>query len=332
MAFMTLKKYLFDDQVELRRVMSIMFKGIAANAVQVEAGGTARLQAQMEAIEATLKEEFTSEHLLVAAGAAMQTLEGHNQRTTQFITRQGAELQKIIAMLAESVMRIGGSSQRSVQVLAEIKAHLEHATGLEDLHEVKGRLGICLEQVCSESARRQSEAESAIAELQSHIVRAEAHAKLPPDFDPVTELPGRAAADLALREALAGPGRKYVGVLVLDRLQSINARFGSSIGDRVLAELARHIAAGLSAGDTLFRLAGPTLLAVMPRQCSIDRMRIDLKPVFSKPLEKEFNVGGRDVLIPVSAAWTIFALVPPLDTILKHVDAFVASQIPKDYL
>jgi len=236
------------------------------------------------------------------------------------------------AMLSESVLRISGSSERSQQALAEARSHLDQAIDLEDLQKVKTLLGTCLEQVCQESLLQKEEALAAIAEMQRHVEQAEEPIARPPEVDPVTGLPGRSHGETAVCEALHLPGRKYVGVLVLDRLQSINARFGNRIGDQVLAELTRHLKANLMATDSLFRWSGPTLLVVMSRHCTLDRIRIDVKPLFGKSVEREFDVGGRSVLIPVAAAWAVFGLVPPATTILKHIDAFVASQMPKDYL
>jgi diguanylate cyclase (GGDEF)-like protein len=332
MAIETLRRYLSDEDLELRRVLSVLFKGIVTTAVRADEEDWAGLKNDIERIDATIEGEFTTEHLLVAAGAAVQALDSYNQRTTRFTRRQGIELQKIIAMLAESVITITGSSERSVQALGKIQANLEHAGGLEDLQNVKAQLSMCLEQVCQESVRRRKEADASIAQLQQHIQRAESHLTPTHDIDPITDLPVRPAADAALAVALAKPGRKYVGVLVLDRLKSINARFGDEVGDRVLAELARHIRTNLPAGDLLFRWSGPTLVAVMPRQCSIDRMRTDLNAIFGKPIQREFTIAGRTVLIPISAAWAVFALIPPLATILKHVDTFAANQAPLDYL
>ncbi len=328
----TLRRYLSDEDVELRRVVSVLFKGLVTSAVRADEEEWNSLKSDIEHIDATIGGEFTTEHLLVAAGAAIQALESYNQRTTRFSRRQGIELQKIIAMLAETVITITGSSERSTSALGEIKANLEHASSLEDLQNVKSQLSKCLEQVCNESARLRKEADLSISQLQQHIQRAEAHLISTGEVDPITELPLRSGADAALASALAKPGRKYVGVLVLDRLKSINARFGNDVGDRVLAELAHHIQTSLPPGDLLFRWSGPALVAIMPRQCSIDRMRTDLNTVFGKPIQREFTIAGRTVLIPVSAAWAVFALLPPLATILKHVDTFVSSQAPMDYL
>jgi GGDEF domain-containing protein len=328
----TLKKYLYDWQPELRRVMSIIFDGLVNSAVRSDESEYADLRAELKQIESTIDEDFTTERLLAAAGDAIHSLEEYNQRTTRFIRQQGAELRKMIGMLSESILRIGDSSERSQQALEGIQSNLKQARGLEDLQKLKARLGTCLEQLCVEALRQKEDSKTAIAELRQHIDHTEVPVPYLAEVDPVTGLPGRGAAEAALREAASQPGRKYIGILALDRLQSINARFGAGIGDQVLAELARHTQRSLTPGDGIYRWTGPALLTIMPRQCTIDRMRLDVKPVFSKCLDKEFDVGGRNVLIPVSPAWAVFGLAPPVATILKHIDTFVASQTPRDYV
>ncbi len=329
---MTLKKYLYEWEPELRQVISTLLDGMVNSAVRSDESEHASLVENLQRIESGIDEEFSAERLLAMATEAIRELDEYNQRTTRFIRQQGAELRKMIAMLSESILRIGDSSERSQQALEGIQNNLRQAHGLEDLQKLKARLGVCLEQLCQESLRQKEESKAAIAELRQHIDGVEVSIPAPPDIDPVTGLRGRAAAEATLRELAAQPGRKYVGILVLDRLQSITSRFGPAIGDQVLAELARHIARNAAEGDLLFRWSGPTILVAMSRQCSIDRMRMDVKPIFSKCLDKEFDVGGRNVLIPVSPAWAIFGLIAPATTILKHIETFVASQAPRDYV
>lgn len=328
----TLKKYLYEWEPELRRVISTLLDGMVNSAVRSDQDEHSALVQSLKDIESGIDEEFSTDRLLAVAADAIRALEEYNQRTTRFIRQQGAELRKMIGMLSESILRIGDSSQRSQQALDSIQTHLRLAHGLEDLQQVKQRLAGCLEELCQESQRQKEESKAAICELRQRVDHVEVSIPVSVDIDPVTGLRGRNAAEAALREMSSQPGRKYIGVLVLDRLQSINARFGAAIGDQVLAEMARHIQRNLPSSDFLFRWSGPTLLVVMPRQCSIDRMRMDIKPVFGKCLDKEFDVGGRNVLIPVSPAWAVFGLIAPVATILKQIDTFVANQAPRDYV
>ena len=45
-----------------------------------------------------------------------------------------------------------------------------------------------------------------------------------------------------------------------------------------------------------------------------------------------FDVGGRQVLIPVTAAWSVFMLIPPVATAVRHIQSFIASQGAGDYV
>lgn len=332
MSLTTLKRYLYERDPEFGRLMSMIFSGVAASAVRRDGEEHAGLRAELTAIELELGDDFTVQHSLAAVESAMRSLEQYNHRTAKFIRQQEVELQKMIKMLAQAVLSISGSSEVSSRMLGEIQDSLLQATGLDDLHNVKAQLQVCLEQVCRESARQKEEAQASIVELQGHLAHPDTAVQAPQEIDPVTKLPSRSAAEAALREACQAPGRKYLGVLVLDRLKSINSRFGNAVGDQVLEELTRHIELHLSPTDSLFRWSGPTLLAVLRRQCSIDRIRAEVKPFFNKCIEKEFNVGGRNVFIPISPAWAVFAMVPPLSMVVQHVDAFVSSQSPKDYV
>jgi hypothetical protein len=38
------------------------------------------------------------------------------------------------------------------------------------------------------------------------------------------------------------------------------------------------------------------------------------------------------VVIPIATNWTVFQITPPLEALLKKVDAFTAAQMPRDYI
>ena len=37
------------------------------------------------------------------------------------------------------------------------------------------------------------------------------------------------------------------------------------------------------------------------------------------------------MMIPISASWSIFALAPTLEAVMKQLEAFTAAQAPRDY-
>jgi diguanylate cyclase (GGDEF)-like protein len=146
----------------------------------------------------------------------------------------------------------------------------------------------------------------------------------------VTGLPKREAAESAFAELARTGGRKYLVTVVIDRLQSINNRFGNAVGDQVLKIMAEYVAQHLGA-DGLFRWSGPALVAILRRQESIDRVRTEMKRIIDVRLDKLFDLGGRSALVPITVSWSVIGLVPPATIASKHIDGFVASQMPRDY-
>jgi GGDEF domain-containing protein len=195
-------------------------------------------------------------------------------------------------------------------------------------------LGECLDKVSEEAERQKNETAASLLELQRNAEKAQAkpNANTESDIDPVTGLPSQAAAKATFAAALSTPGRKFIITMVVDRMQPINARFGNAVGDRLLRALRKYVEAKvISEGDRLFRWSGPTLVALMSRQESIDQVRGSLKRLLDVKLDNEVNVGDRSAIIPLSVAWSVMGLIPPAVNIPSFIDRFVAAQTPRDY-
>jgi GGDEF domain-containing protein len=107
----------------------------------------------------------------------------------------------------------------------------------------------------------------------------------------------------------------------------VNTRFGRAAGDRVLAVAADHFRNALSPYDELYRWSGPVFLAVLPRAERIDHVRAKACLFAGAKLEVPVEVGLHTVLVPVSTSWAIFPFLPPLEDLIRVLDAFVAVQI-----
>ena len=330
MSLVTLRKYFKDDIEEdaQRRLIAILLEGIVNHAVRLDDDDYKLFRREIEGIEQRALQEATSEGRVGAAGSAVSALEAYS--TTRVARRNAAELQNMIAMLAQAVITISSGNERSANTLYGIKRTLEHAAELEDVKKVRERLGSCLQGICEETARQKQEAEAAISEMRQQIQRAQANACMAADMDLVTGLRTRGAAEAAMRDALSAPGKTYIAVMVMERLQSINARFGNAIGDQLFRILAGRLQDGLKPGDRLFRWSGPTLLMMLTRTYGIDQARSEVRGLLDVS-PAEFDLGRPSISIGLSTAWTVVGLIPPLGTILKHLETFIASQTPRDY-
>lgn len=145
--------------------------------------------------------------------------------------------------------------------------------------------------------------------------------------DLVTGLPGRNLAEEALHSAATSPEGKYLLVAVITRAPAVDRRFGPAAADRVLAVAAEHFRKALFPHDMLYRWDGPVFLAILPRAERIDMVRSMARRFASAKLEIRLEVGGHTLLFPVSASWAIFQFLPPVEDVIRVVDAFIAVQI-----
>jgi hypothetical protein len=125
-------------------------------------------------------------------------MENYNRHITAYMRRQNTELQSIVSMIADTVVRIGGGNSRSAERLQEIGKNLEEVAGLDDLRELKARLGECLHTFRDETQRQKAESDAAIQALHRELEQRAASA-------------GAISADLhAMMEAARGGRHVYL--------------------------------------------------------------------------------------------------------------------------
>jgi GGDEF domain-containing protein len=337
----SLKPYLFGDKSNTdsayRRIIGLFLQGIALQAVEGEKSDYDRFRSNIDEFARKITPELPMPELLLAVGGALQTMEDYNRRTSQVIRRQNSELQNMVSMLTQTVITIGSSGESSVAKLQDIEKSIERTRMLEDMQLLKLRLGECLEAVREEALRQKTDGQNTLATLKKDLESSrERVGSVAPaatvDLDAATGLPSKKEAMEAIQTAVAAPRNKFLAIAVVSRVQAVNARFGYAIGDRVLAAFAEHFRANLGANDQLFRWHGPALVAVMEREDRIEKVRTEIRRFAEAKLEKTVEVGNRTILLPVSASWSIFPVAPPLEELLKKIEAFTAVQVPRDYV
>jgi GGDEF domain-containing protein len=333
----SLRSYLSRDtgaETTYRRVIGLFLQGIALHSVEGDKADYDRFREDIEKCMAVLSPETPVSELLVVVGGALRAMEDYNQRTSKFVRRQNTELQHMVSMLTKTIITIGASSEQSVNRLQSIEKSIESTQKVEDIQILKLRLSECLEAVRDESERQQRDGRDALANLKKELENSQemmGSIKVAPNLDEATGLPGKADAERAIRTALESPKGKFVVIAVCSRVQAVNARFGYTVGDRMLGAFAEHFKKGLSARDQLFRWQGPALVALLERAERIERVRTEIRQFADVKFDKTTEVGQRTVLIPISASWSIFALAPPLEVFMTQLEAFAAAQAPRDY-
>lgn len=326
----SIKKFLSSDneaERALLRTVRILIQGIGENATPGEAGGEARFREYVRKISDSLTDQITAEDLLVNAGSIVKALEDHNRRTTRHYSLHSAELQNMVQMLTNTIATVSSAGTANVARLSEIEKRVASASEIDDVRTIKSRLSDCLIDIRNEAERQRKNNAATIQELSQGLEDARNRAPdgvETPAQDTVTGLPLRQAAETTLATASQAGAPAFAAVLVLDRLQAVNLRFGREIGDQVLREFARSIRKKLSATDQLFRWNGPTLLAFLPRPGAIERVRNEVAQIVDTKLEHTIETGSRSIMIPTAARWAVFPMMAAPRLLYQRIDTFSA--------
>jgi diguanylate cyclase (GGDEF)-like protein len=327
----SIKKFLSLDKEAERAPMHVvraLIQGIGEHAIAGEADDCARFRECIRTISDALIDGIAPEQLLVHTGAVLRALEDHNRRTSRQMALHFAELQNMVKMLTGTIGAVSVTGSANISRLSGIEKLVASASELDDVRLIKTRLSDCLTDIRSEAERQRKDNRATVDQLTQGLD--EARKRSPVSFeapaqDAVTGLPLRPAAETALANTSQAGASAYAAVFVLDRLQAVNLRFGSEVGDEVLREFSRMIQKKLSAGDQLFRWSGPALLALLPRPSSVERVRNEIASIVDTKLEHIVETSSRSIMIPIAARWTVLPTVAAPRLIYQRIDTFAAE-------
>ena len=310
--------------------LQILIRGIALHAVEGDAEDLKLLQERMSGIADSLHDESSPDDLLVAIGKTLRSLEEYNRRSAVIFKGQMEELRGMLSTMAATVMFITSSSETSVKQLRLVEAKLQRAATLEDMRQVKTHMSDCLGLVRTESVRLQADTRTKIDTLKENVERLSNRLKAAStddSQDSVTGLPGRFAAEEAISAKIA-VGKDFVAALfMMDRMASINGRFGRLVGDEILITGVQALAQKLS-GAVLYRWSGPAFVAVFDPSVNLSQAEINAKQAASLRVEKNIDTEDRSVLIVITASCHLQRVSEKTapDAVFKNMDAFLAAR------
>jgi diguanylate cyclase (GGDEF)-like protein len=331
MSVISIRKFLTQNtegEQALLRVVHLLLEVIDKQAAAGDSEECARFRETISQFSAALGESTANAELLVQAGAVVKGFEEYAHFAAKQHRLQTAELQVMVKMLTATVRAIAASGSAQIRALGDIERRVTTASELDDVRLIKTALSDCLTGIRQESERQQRDTAETIEQLNQGLndaknrIRGAGTIEL---LDEVTGLPGRPAAEAALVKAGQEGPQSYAAVMVLDRLQALNARFGRDVGDGVLAMFADFVRKNLRPEDRLFRWGGPTLLVVLPRQDNIDCVRNEVARMMATRLEHTIQTPSRSLLVPVSARWSVLPAMAATRLICQRIDAFTAA-------
>lgn len=323
------------SESDIRRAVALLVERLGRSAVDDDPRESAAFRRDIQSISDALTPELPHDNVLTLAECAAQTLETHNRQVAGRIGRQHRDFQEIVRTIYSSLLKIAGESSESVRALERIDRELERGSGFMDLPSLKLHLETCLTGVREQIEREKAAAKSTIEKLQMVIEGLRDSAGGRPDRKSAAGASAgrdQNACVTAIDEAIRKGTRHFVVVMVVNRIQPINARFGREAGDWMLERFRKHVESQILESDRLFRWTGPAMVALIERPKALDEVRGMAKRMLDTPIDETYEVGERSILIPISAAWSIFMLTPEAGAAEKQIQTFIASQYCRDFV
>jgi diguanylate cyclase (GGDEF)-like protein len=324
-----------DERADsLLRVVHMLLNGTALHAVELDQAEYLEYRDDLLRLDQELGDVPSAAEAMVITGAALKRMEDYGRRVTKIVKMQSGELQRMVAMLADTLATLAAGNDVSVNSLQTISKRIERAKEIEDLRVMKVKLAECLESLEQETIRRRSESEEMISKLKVEVTKTRerlgGHTQKPATRDELTRFPDRTQAEELFARALETNANLYVGVFVVQRVPLINARFGYAAGDQIIHHFGTHLRQSLPAADIVFRWGGPCFVAAMERPGAINQIRSELATISNARLEKTIKSGARVAMLPIASLWIVFSIreMRTVEEICRKVEQFASVSIP----
>ncbi|MGI8991099.1 MAG: hypothetical protein ACR2I2_16160 [Bryobacteraceae bacterium] len=294
----------------------------ALHAIEYDPRQCESYRAAIREIELELEHSTAVADVLILAGEAIGCTQNYNRNVEKFLHGHSSEMRSIIGLITQAFLKTSASGEIAASNLRQIEQKLAKASQLDDLRTIKSQIADAVRGICEEADRQ----ERHVTEVKTQVeqiripqppVRLESTGPYPTapreNFEAPPGPPGRHAAEQYVHSKSSAGKRVYVLALCLERIDVINARFGSATRTQLLQLFGKDIARRLAErrqGDELFHWAGACFAAVLEREADIAAVRTDAFKIASGGLEHIVEVGARSVLLPLTAR---SALIPVLN-------------------
>ena len=145
-------------------------------------------------------------------------------------------------------------------------------------------------------------------------------------LDLVTGLPALSDGLAVLEERCQSTDPPFLAVAAFSHLEAVNRCFGPEVGDGVLRGFSELVRLKLQSEDYLFRWRGPAVVAILKREVSIQKVRIEVHRICQEFAERLFDSNPQRV-ISASPSSLVLRLDSPFAEVVKSVDAFMFNQL-----
>lgn len=320
-----------QNEQALRRMILLIMQAVENYAIPGDEIDYELFRADVRSMAKGFDRAIGADDILILAGRLSASMKDYFEHTSRFLSTHSGEYQKMVSMFTETVSSFGASGQRSVTNLRDIEQQIERATVIEDIRTLRLRLGQCLGTIREEIDRQETLAVELLAPVSqsSETSPTKTEDDLAPGSevknDPVTGFPTVNEAEAALSHGLQSGHPSFAVAIVAKGANAIYSHLGRKVGDDILHEFSERLQFLSRNGDRIFRWRGHGFVAILRRSTTVAQVKRELSSLSAVRLDDPIEVGERLTWMPVSAAWDVIAVVPPLSSLLQSINEFIAS-------
>jgi GGDEF domain-containing protein len=305
----------------LFRVIQQLLEGYALHSVEFDSIEHMAFRSSIREIASRFSQHPDYKDLLILAGEANKTIQAYNELAEKFIREVSAEKQLAVKLLAQSLLRVCHSSEKSAETLRRIETELASAIQVQDMRELRAQMTACLASICLEAEIQDAQHR----DLKERISESPGVLDL---FDQVTGLRTINAANSRIQELSAPGNQAYVMAFFLKNVELVNRRFGFVAGDDVLRGYAAYLGKHLQGADQLFRWRGPCFVLLTERFASPATVRSEADRMGLRGPEHQVESEGKSMLLRLIAATATFPIPKgrSCSELSAKVDQFAVAQ------
>ena len=310
----------------LLRVPDLMLSALVLHAAKLDPSEYESFQAAMGKLRSDLKLAENGSRVLVTTGQIIHTIESYNRLIERHLVSRRGEFLAIVSVLIRYFLELPGVSHASADKLRALERRFEKAEHIEEVRLFRIKLEELLQHMQGESSPAKGPSDAAPGQARGDPRRDPEIPGSRDGEDPVTGLPGHRLAEVAFQQGIESGARVYAIAFCINRIATINERFGFQCGDQIMMAYSQQLAQQLSPEDQLFRWRGPCLVSV------INKPDDEATPAWIRRLgatrfDHSLESKGRVVLVPVSTSWVAIRLWEheSFTNVRETLDTFLSS-------
>ncbi len=250
-----------------------------------------------------VKKAASLDRIRQAAEGVESLLEAYRRNENRMQMTQAGEMQKIVAMLNDTLVVLSTGSDRAISRLKQVEKALQRAQAINDLVALKETVAQTMLFVREEMHKEREVTAKVLADTGEEFRRVRKALVVANGG-----LPGRKDALRILGPALAGEHRNrcFVAVFVIERYAALCGRFGPELAGDVIHGFLRERLGRLAAPGALFLWAPGCVVVLMERDGALAEVRAEVAEVADAAYEYRIYWAERIVPVGLASRWMLF--------------------------